>query len=142
MGLATSEFGFMILDVSGPTPPPPPPCTKYPLQEYEIWGGAFTDQGMEGHYSTPSLFGKEKGRTFQDACMRYFFRTEYENRVKADEKNEYYDPLRWDYNPYKNTYWALSLYETKAEAWKHFKDMVGFETYKIYFDKYYHDGKQ
>jgi hypothetical protein len=90
---------------------------KYPLQEYDIWMSASGAQG--DHNTSPIFVGKAVGRNFQDACMRHFMVSEIACRVEADSNDEYYDTKRWDYNPYRNTYWACSLGETKESVeWK------------------------
>lgn len=113
------SYKFMILDVSK-EPDPIAPCTKYPLKEYEIWQGTYMVQGMD-RKAEPSLLGKEKGRSFQDACMRFFLKSEIRYRDKTDQENEYYDTKRWDYDPYRNTNWAVRLFETEREAWEEYK---------------------
>lgn len=93
---------------------------KYPIKEYDIWESGYLDQGMEGVPAKAFYRGKEWGRNFQDACMRYFLKSEYENRIKYDEEDKYFDTKRWDYDPYTNRYWGCGLYENEADARKSF----------------------
>ena len=87
---------------------------KYPLIEYDIWVSASGAQGDEN--TDPTYFGKAIGRNFQDACMRYFLVSALKSRIEADSADEYYDTKRWDYDPYKNTYWACKLGETEESV--------------------------
>lgn len=90
---------------------------KYPLHEYDIWveGYAATGQSSDATY-----LGKHKGRNFQDACMRYFMKSHLDSYEEDDKNDTYYNTKRWDYDPYRNTYWACGLYETEEEARKSF----------------------
>ena len=87
------------------------------LNEYDIWLEGYAATGEHG---TATYLGKHKGRNFQDACMRYWMKSHLEQIEKDDEHGEYYDTKRWDYDPYKNTYWACHMYETEQEARKNF----------------------
>lgn len=98
-----------------------PKKIQYPLKEYEIWSGSFLCTGMEGVAAEPTYHGKEKGRNFQDACFRYFLKSEYEQREEHDKKSTYYNTKRFDYDPYKNTYWGCTLFESKKEAYDNYE---------------------
>ena len=87
---------------------------KYPLYEYEIWMAPSGAQGDEN--TEPDFIANAIGRDFQDACMRYFMVNEIKTRVNADANDEYYDTKRFDYDPYKNTYWGCLLGETKESV--------------------------
>lgn len=93
---------------------------KYPIKQYDIWMSGFSIQGDEGIPTKAFHEGKEWGRDFQDACMRFYLKSEYENRMKYDEQDTYFDTKRWDYDPYVNRYWGCTLHDNEADACKAF----------------------
>jgi hypothetical protein len=90
---------------------------QFILKEYDIWMGGYA---ATGEHSTAQYLGKHKGRNFQDACMRYFMKSHLEQIEKNDINDTYYDTKRFDYDPYKNTFWACILTESEEEARKQF----------------------
>ena len=106
------SYKYAILDF-GKRPKKRKSEPKYPLIEYDIWMEGYA---ATGESATATYLGKQKGRNFQDACMRYWFKEKIKGYAEADKKNEYYDTKRWDYDPYNNSYWACRLFQTEAEA--------------------------
>ncbi len=87
------------------------------LYEFDVWEEGFAATGQRGE---ARFLGKLKGRNFQDACMRYFLKRELEFREEADKSGDWIDTERWDYNPYRNTYWGCNLYDNEIDARKSF----------------------
>ncbi len=68
----------------------------YKVKEYEIWCEGYLCTGASGKHR---YIGKSKGRTFEDACYRYF-------KKHPDES----------YNRRSNTIWGCKLYRSERES--------------------------
>lgn len=96
------------------------PINHHPeLKEYEVW--------MEGYAAneesaSASLVGKVKARNFAQACHMLMCKKHLKFMEKENEPtySSYSTPSRWDYDPYRLTYWGCKMYWSEKLARKGF----------------------
>ena len=87
-------------------------------KQYDVW--------MEGYIATgesekAKKVGSASARNFGEACHKVMCRYYLEHLVKAEKDEDMqYAVGRWDYDPYKLSYWERLLFDNERDARRSF----------------------
>lgn len=72
------------------------------MKTYNIWSEGYLCTGMEGRPADATYHGSHPGKTFKDACIKFF-------SIKENDD-------RGDFDAERLTFWGCHLYDNEVDA--------------------------